>query len=75
MACCDKIFGFVTFFNFSSNLLKEIKQKWFVFYFKMAIKVTLSKNACHQEYYLCGKFHDFTKKVHDLVNFGVAPLY
>jgi len=36
----------------------------------MAVKVTkgqicdgtISKNTCYQEYYLCGKFHDFMKK-------------
>ena len=36
----------------------------------MAVKVTkgqlsdgtISKNACHEEYYLCGKFRGFTKK-------------
>ena len=34
------------------------------------------KNTCHEEYYLCGKFHAFMKtcmfyeKVHDLTNFG-----
>ena len=36
----------------------------------MAVKVTkgqlsdgtISKNACHEEYYLCGQFHGFMKK-------------
>jgi len=43
----------------------------------MAIKVTkgqicdgtISKNKCHQGYYLCEKFH-YYEKVHNFVNFG-----
>jgi len=46
----------------------------------MAVKVTkgqicdgtISKHKCHQEYYLCGKFHAFYEKAHD---FWVLPLY
>ena len=49
----------------------------------MAIKVTIgqvcdgtiSKNTCHEEYYLCGKFHAFMIKVNNLANFwGYAAI-
>ena len=49
----------------------------------MAIKVikgqicdgTISKNKYHQEYYLHGKFHVFTKKCTILPILGAVPLY
>ena len=49
----------------------------------MAVKVTKSqlsdgtipKNECHEEYYLCGKFHVFMKKCTTLPILGAMPLY
>ena len=48
---------------------------------KMAIKVTkgqisdatISKNTCHVDYYLCGKFHSFMKKYTMLSILGATP--
>ena len=36
---------------------------------------TISKNACHEEYYLCGKFHGFMKKCTILPILGATLLY
>ena len=49
----------------------------------MAVKVTkgqlsdgtISKNACIEEYYLCGKFHGFMRKCTILPILGATPLY
>ena len=48
----------------------------------MAVKVTnsqtrdgtISKITCHEEYYLCGKFHGFMKKYTILPILGAMPL-
>ena len=36
---------------------------------------TISKITCYEEYYLCGKFHGFTKKCTILPILGATPLY
>ena len=37
--------------------------------------VTISKNTCHEEYYLCVKFHAFMKKCMIWLILGATPLY
>ena len=52
-----------------------------VFCTKMVIKVTkgqisngtISQNMCHEEYYLCGKFHSFMKECIKLSILGAMP--
>ena len=35
----------------------------------------ISKNTCHEEYYLCGKFHAFMKKCMIWLILWATPLY
>ena len=53
-----------------TSYLRELKTNDQFSVQKIAVKVTkgqlsngtISKNSCHEEYYLCGKFHGFMKR-------------